>query len=172
MACLRHLLVHRMTEVWDMYDDGRRGGSVFGAFLLGGMIGAVLGTLFAPRSGKETREMIAERSQDYVDQARDTYEEGREKLVEAVSTAKETATERAEELKGQVDEARDTLKTKVDEAAVAARGKVTEFGKDARSGIKTGAGVAKEGVDVAADTAKDALDAVEKAAAPGAEPTA
>ncbi|TLM77899.1 MAG: YtxH domain-containing protein, partial [Actinobacteria bacterium] len=47
-----------------MYEY-RRGGSVFGAFLLGALVGGVLGLLFAPRSGKETRDMIADKAEDY-----------------------------------------------------------------------------------------------------------
>jgi len=155
-----------------MYDDYRRGGSAFGAFLLGGMIGALIGLLFAPRSGKETREMIAERGQEYLDTAMDTYDDGREKLTEAFSVAVGTTAERAEELKGKVDEVSEALKVKVDEASVVARSKVTELGKDARAGIKTGTAAAKTGVDVASEKAKEALEFVaEKAAvaAPAAE---
>ena len=43
-----------------MYDDhrGGNGTAVLLAFLLGGLIGAVLGLLFAPQSGEESRRMI------------------------------------------------------------------------------------------------------------------
>ena len=55
-----------------MYDGyGRRGGSVFGSFLLGAMIGAVVALLFAPRSGKETRDIIAEKADEYWGEAGD-----------------------------------------------------------------------------------------------------
>jgi gas vesicle protein len=151
--------------VCGMYEY-RHGGSAFGAFVLGGLVGALIGMLFAPRSGKETREMLAERGQEYLDGAKDMYDDGREKLVEAYSAAKGTAAERAEELKGKVDEVSETLKSKVDEASVAARSKVTEFGKDARAGIRTGTAAAKTGIDVASEKTKDALEFVaEKAAA-------
>lgn len=157
--------------VCGMYDDYRRGSS-FGAFLLGGLLGALIGLLFAPRSGKATREMIAERGQEYLDTAMDSYDDGRDKLVEAFSVVKGTAAERAEELKGKVDEVSEALKGKVDEASVVARSKVTELGKDARAGIKTGAAAAKTGVDVATEKTKEALEFVaEKAAEAPAEPT-
>jgi len=61
-----------------MYDY-RRGGSVLGAFLLGGLIGAILGLLFAPRSGKETREMIADKAEDYWGQGVEVYNTGKDK---------------------------------------------------------------------------------------------
>ena len=70
-----------------MYDGyGRRGGSVFGSFLLGGLIGAVLALLFAPRSGQETREMIAEKADGYWGQAGGLYETGKEKQLKYYNT--------------------------------------------------------------------------------------
>ena len=35
-----------------------RGGEIIVAFVLGGLIGAALGILFAPKAGKETREQL------------------------------------------------------------------------------------------------------------------
>ncbi len=40
-------------------DDGKRQAQIIGAFLLGGIIGSGLAILFAPQSGKRTREDIA-----------------------------------------------------------------------------------------------------------------
>ena len=48
------------------------------AFVIGGLIGAGLGFLFAPRTGRETREKIKERGG-----------ESREKLRDAVETIRE-----------------------------------------------------------------------------------
>src|SRR5208283_2559420 len=51
-----------------MSEEGN-GGSNFGFFLAGLGMGAILALLFAPRSGKETREYIAgkaEEGRDYV----------------------------------------------------------------------------------------------------------
>jgi len=156
-----------------MYE--RRGGSVFGAFLFGGLIGAVLGLLFAPRSGQETREMLAEKGQEYVGEGKEIYEEGRERLIDAYSTAKGTVAEKAEEYKGRVGEVAEVVKEKIDEGSQVVRSKVTELGKEARAGIKTGAEAAKGAVDVTGDKAKGALEFVaektaEPAAAPATEP--
>ena len=52
-----------------MYDY-RRGESILAAFLLGGIVGAVLGLLFSPRSGKENREFIAAKAEEYWARAR------------------------------------------------------------------------------------------------------
>lgn len=43
-----------------MSDSGSEGTTVLLAFVAGAVIGAGLGLLFAPRTGKETREQLAE----------------------------------------------------------------------------------------------------------------
>ena len=62
------------------------------AFVLGGIIGAALGILYAPRSGKETRynikrmgediaDSVGDISEDMKETGRKLYEEGREKVM-------------------------------------------------------------------------------------------
>jgi len=61
------------------------------AFILGGLLGATLGVLYAPKSGKETRSKIKELgeeiadkvsdlSDDFKETSRKLYEEGRNKI--------------------------------------------------------------------------------------------
>ncbi len=68
------------------------GASNFGFFLAGLGIGAILALLFAPQSGKETRDLIAQKAtegKDYVTartrelrgQAEDLVEKGKERLA-------------------------------------------------------------------------------------------
>jgi gas vesicle protein len=56
-------------------------------FLAGAAIGATLGILFAPKSGEETRELIARRAsesgRDLADRGRELYDKGREFASEA-----------------------------------------------------------------------------------------
>ena len=165
-----------------MYDDGRHGGSVFGAFLLGGIVGAVLGLLFAPRSGQETREMLAEKADEYWGEAGEFYETGmekvtevvatgREKVSEAVSTGKETAAEKGEVLRSKIDEARVRLQEQVAKSTESAKGKVAEFEPAAKDVVDKAAEATKSGVETAAAKAQDTLDFVAKKAAvdgPGA----
>ncbi len=144
-----------------MYEDHRHGGGgVFGAFLLGGLIGAAFGLLFAPRRGDDTRKMLVEKGQEYLDQGRDVYEDGRERLVEAYSSTKENASEKTEELKAKIDEAREKLRTQVGEGAVIAREKVEDVKVSAEKAVDLGAEAAKKGLDVAADKAQATLDMV------------
>jgi gas vesicle protein len=68
-----------MTTIVDDDDDDRDSGasSVILAFLLGGLTGAALALLYAPRSGKETRDLLGERM-------RETAERGRELRDQAI----------------------------------------------------------------------------------------
>ena len=56
------------------------------AFLFGLGLGIGLGVLFAPMSGEETRNTLQERAQDLDSSARETYEQGRDRVQRTVST--------------------------------------------------------------------------------------
>ena len=55
------------------------------AFLFGLGLGIGLGVLFAPMSGQETRDNIAERATDLANSARETIEQGRDRVQRGVS---------------------------------------------------------------------------------------
>jgi gas vesicle protein len=78
-----------MSEVEQTQQDGS---STMAWFLTGAVIGATVAILFTPKSGKETRQLITDKtqagreavvetSQDIVDASRDMFERGR-RLVE------------------------------------------------------------------------------------------
>ena len=155
-----------------MYDD-RRGGSVFGAFMLGGLIGAALGLLFAPRSGKEMRELIAERGGEYWGDAGEFYVAGKEKVTDVVTDAQQTASEKGEQLRSKIDEARSRLQDQVARSATTAKDKladttpvvvdaVNKAADAAKTGVGAAADVAKTGVVAASDKAQDSLEFVAK----------
>ena len=54
---------------------------------IGGLIGVVLGILYAPKSGKETREDIARKADEIIAKAKEEYEKAVEKSKEAYETA-------------------------------------------------------------------------------------
>ena len=62
----------------EMYDTGA--GTVILAFALGAITGAAVALLFAPASGEETREYLAERAREGRARAREAVEQGRETL--------------------------------------------------------------------------------------------
>ncbi|HOG16432.1 MAG TPA: YtxH domain-containing protein [Syntrophales bacterium] len=72
-------------------------------FLIGGLIGAALGILYAPKSGKETREEICRTTQDLLDKAKAQYEDKRRKVEELANREKELLAESKRRLKKAVD---------------------------------------------------------------------
>lgn len=54
------------------------------AFLFGLGLGIGLGVLFAPMSGEQTRDNLAQRAGDLADSARETFEQGRERVQRGI----------------------------------------------------------------------------------------
>ncbi len=70
-----------------------RGDSFFKGFIFGGIVGAVLGVLLAPKSGREMREDLGEEAEKVYAQTKSdfeharkaamkSFEEGRDKIIE------------------------------------------------------------------------------------------
>jgi gas vesicle protein len=77
-------------------DEGAGGGSVLLAFILGAVSGAAVALLYAPATGKETREMLSERAREGRERAREAAErgrqvfnEGRDSLATAIEKGRE-----------------------------------------------------------------------------------
>ncbi|MCL2679864.1 MAG: YtxH domain-containing protein [Coriobacteriia bacterium] len=88
-----------------------------GKFLAGGIIGAVIGVLFAPKAGTETRAFIKEKAQAYMDNADVMSDNVRDRAVELYSTASDYAGDATAQLKGKIDVARDRISDAVAERA-------------------------------------------------------
>ena len=92
-------------------DDGAGAGSVLLAFLLGAVSGAAVALLYAPATGRETREYLGERAR-----------EGRERAAEAAQKGRDVV-DRGREA---INQGRETLSTAIDrgrEAYQQARGR-------------------------------------------------
>jgi gas vesicle protein len=72
----------------DDYGDRDSGSAaVFLAFILGGLTGAALALLYAPRSGQETRDLLAEKYREGEARARDARDRAMAKGREALDDA-------------------------------------------------------------------------------------
>lgn len=59
--------------------------------IIGGLIGAVAGLLLAPKSGKETRADIYNKSEELMKMAKDEYDKGVQKTSEVFHSVKDAA---------------------------------------------------------------------------------
>jgi len=67
----------------------------FKGFLFGGLIGAALGVLFAPKPGRETRQELGEETEKLInklktdlEKARETFEDSKQKIIEKLEKEK------------------------------------------------------------------------------------
>jgi gas vesicle protein len=67
-----------------MYERNNHIGSTILAFALGGLIGAAVALLMAPQSGRETRSMIMNKSNELKERAVETVDETRTKAEKAI----------------------------------------------------------------------------------------
>jgi len=109
----------------------------FGWFLAGLGLGALVGVLYAPKAGKETRDELVARSLEARDRANHLYNQGLEQAGEYVRQGKHAAGEYVDKSKEYydkgrtqwsqyVDKGKDLVHTHVDAASAA-----VEAGKDA-----------------------------------------
>jgi gas vesicle protein len=80
---------------------------------IGGFIGVVLGILYAPKSGKETREDIARTTEDLLSKGKEEYE----KAVARSKSAYEEAVKRLKGLEIAAKEKVEEIQSKASEAA-------------------------------------------------------
>lgn len=86
-----------------------KGMSFVAGAALGAAAGVVLGVLYAPRSGSETRAMAADMANDVWDSARDMYEQGIDQARAAMDDFGPTMDAATDELRAKVDLARERM---------------------------------------------------------------
>lgn len=86
-------------------------GDFVAGLIVGGLVGAVIGILYAPKSGKETREEIGRKADELLTKAKEEYEVAVEKsrrayeaTVERLKNLEATAKGKVEDVAEKVDE--------------------------------------------------------------------
>jgi gas vesicle protein len=93
------------------HDDGGSAASgVILSFLVGALTGAATAVLLAPRSGRETREILGERWKDAAERSRQLSEQA----VERSKAALDEATAYADRQRGALDKRRERLAAAVE----------------------------------------------------------
>jgi len=67
-------------------DDGAGAGNILLAFILGAVSGAAVALLYAPTSGRETRELLSERAREGRETAGEAAKKGRQVIAEGRET--------------------------------------------------------------------------------------
>lgn len=86
-------------------------------FIAGAIVGAGTALMVAPRTGKETRELVAGKinditdggAQETINRAKETVNQGKESVANVYEQARATAAPVAEDIKIRINEARDRL---------------------------------------------------------------
>ena len=87
-------------------------GSKVTYFLVGLSVGALVGILFAPQAGEETREFLSKKADESKDYAQRKARELRERAEDLVERGKEVVTQTKEQIASAVDAGRETYKEK------------------------------------------------------------
>lgn len=99
-----------------------RTGDFLKGLVIGGLVGAVIGILYAPKSGKETREEIGKKAEELLAKAKEEYEQTLEKSRKTYETAvsrlkkiEEAAREKVGELEAKAGEMVDKGKVSLED---------------------------------------------------------
>jgi gas vesicle protein len=84
-------------------------GSKFSYFLVGLGVGALVGVLFAPKSGEETRELLNKKADEGRDYAQKKARELRERADELIERGKDVASRKKDSISAAVDAGREAF---------------------------------------------------------------
>lgn len=79
------------------------------SFLAGAALGAGLALLYAPKSGKEMRETIADLTEDAVDKIKEYAKDAQDKIKTAIEDGKETIVEKKSILASAIEAGREAM---------------------------------------------------------------
>lgn len=127
----------------------------FGSFLLGGALGAGIALLLAPRSGEESRALVAEKADEYWGKGQVWYDQSKVRVQDSVAGVQPTINQKGDELRDKIENARTLIAEQVAKNAAAAREVINDKVPVAAEKINQAADVVRGHLDNAADLLKD-----------------
>jgi gas vesicle protein len=126
-----------------------------GSFLLGGVIGAGVALLFAPRTGEETRALVAEKADEYWGKGQTWYDQGKTRIQDSVAGVPPAVNKTGDELREKIDNARALIAEQVAKNAAAARDVINDKVPVAAEKINQAADIVRGHIDTAAGKLKN-----------------
>jgi gas vesicle protein len=96
-----------------MADERSDAAGYLGWFLLGGVLGAAAALLLAPRTGRETRELLAEHSGDFIKRAQDVAGQAQDRAGDLFDKGREYFEEQAQRLTSAFEAGRSAMKDEI-----------------------------------------------------------
>jgi len=134
-----------------MSEENNLGKGVIIGFIAGGALGAALALLYAPKSGKELRQDIKLKTDDYMDEAEKYIAEAKDKAIDLINEGKKKsekiikeARTKSEELLKDAEKVLEDARTKTDELVKTGKTKVDQKSGQLKSAIKAGVDAYKE----------------------------
>ena len=90
-------------------EKGISAGTVMVSFLAGAALGAGLALLYAPKSGKEMRDTIADLTDDAVDKIKEYAKDAQDKIKSVIEDGKETIVEKKSILASAIEAGREAM---------------------------------------------------------------
>ncbi len=90
-------------------EKGISAGTVLVSFVAGAAIGAGLALLYAPKSGTEMRENLADLAEDAVDKIKEYTREAQEKIKSVIDEGKESIVEKKSILTSAIEAGREAM---------------------------------------------------------------
>jgi gas vesicle protein len=91
-------------------SEGNDKGSKLLYFVIGGGVGAIIALLFAPRSGKETRELIAQKAGEGKEYLSSTARNVQEKASDVLDQTKETLGQKRSQISAAIEAGKQAYK--------------------------------------------------------------
>jgi gas vesicle protein len=96
-----------------MANDRNDAAGYLGWFLLGGMIGAVAALLVAPKTGRETREILAERGNEVAKRAQEMANDAQGRAGEWFDKSRELFEEQTQRLMTAFEAGKDAMRDEI-----------------------------------------------------------